>query len=152
MNYFVDFRRTLLDVMGSESDWEVWLDRAIGHDEEHGRRFEDMPAIICECLFGEELRAAFSHMLSTHTGARFRQSTPKLRRSKGSPDQIAATLAEDEIRQFLLLFTNHDLVGAIDYLIQSKKIEIPPAEIRTTDGRQLEVPVNDKQNSRSNDN
>ncbi len=127
-----DASRTLSDHFGPRSEWGRALDKLVkGELSASGRLYADMPAIVCDCIAGTEIRTLSDRALRSAAGSRVRNLIATRRSSTGSPADVVSSLQPSECQQMLLLLKDFDLVTFLDELIARGQIEIPPTEVRS---------------------
>jgi len=124
-------RRHILDNFGPESEWKGLILHSYRKGKwPNGRPFCDLPAIIGECIIGEERTRLLVRCLESPYNSLLTTAIHKTRSLQDHPEKIASTLTQEEKHQLLLLLNDKDLVNYIDELIVLKEIDIPPAELR----------------------
>jgi hypothetical protein len=128
-SFMRDSSRALADEMGPRSEWRKALDSVSkGESPLSGRLYGDMPAVICDCITGDEVQILCERALRSAAGSRVRQLVKGM--ASGPPEEVVRGLQSGACRNLLLLFKDLDLVAFMDELISTGKIAIPPTEVR----------------------
>jgi hypothetical protein len=123
--------RHAFDRWGTPSEWSLAL-LSFGNGDKwpSGRPYVDLPAVIGDCLIGEErttlcmraLRSPHNQLLTNVLRASGRRAAP--------PGDAVQQLSPEAQHQLLLLLPDKDLVGMVDEAVRCKDIRIPPSEVR----------------------
>lgn len=123
--------RFIFDSFGPPSEWSkpiLYIHR-VGKWP-NGRPYYDLPALIGDCLIGEERRQLLLRCIQSKHNSFLMQCLERAGKSQNSPTEITRNLTTEEQHQLLLLIPDHDLVDHLDELIAKREIRIPPAESR----------------------
>lgn len=123
--------RFILDSFGSPSEWHKPLlsIHRVGRWP-NGRPYYDLPALIGDCLVGEDRRQLVLRCILSRHNTFITQSLRQAGKGQSSPVEVTNTLTPEEQHQLLLLLPDHDLVLHIDELVAKRNIRVPPAELR----------------------
>lgn len=124
--------RFLADKWGPAWEWHVPLLRLKQKEKcPSGRPFNDLPALISDCVIGDERMCLTSRALRSRHSPVIASAVRKAYNIAGSPEEAAERLSAEEQHQVLLLLPDQELVACIDELVSEKQIRIPPSELRS---------------------
>jgi len=128
-------RKTLFDRVGPPAEWGEVLARLLRG--EPPRVYADLPALVADCIVGEELACLLEQALVGEQGTLLRgvlsEPPRKKRDGEGPARDIASRLAPEARLQLLLVFSDKDLVALIDGAVISRTLRIPLGEVREID-------------------
>ncbi|MFA6132762.1 MAG: hypothetical protein WC869_01945 [Phycisphaerae bacterium] len=128
---FSSFMRYAHDNIGPRSEWsDAILDIHTSKRWPSGRKYADIPAIIGDCIIGEERSTLLATLLRSGQAAVLNPIIREKRQLSGSPDKVSCGLTPEEQHQLLLLLPDQELVRAIDETVAAGQIKIPPSELR----------------------
>lgn len=123
--------RRIIDNFGPPSEWDFPLLYSYRKDKwPDGRPYNDLPAVISDCIIGEERHQLCLRVLKSKYNPEITSILQKTRDIRGTPEQLVRELSPEEQHQLLLLIKDSDLVDFIDDLIGKKQIHIPASELR----------------------
>ncbi len=124
-------KRHIVDNFGPPSEWHGPILHSYRRGKwPNGRPFCDLPAVIGDCIIGEERTRLLVRCFESPYNSALMSAVDSTRSLRGSPEQVASVLTHEEKHQVLLLLRDEDLVKYIDELVANKEIRVPPAELR----------------------
>ncbi|HXN94043.1 MAG TPA: hypothetical protein VN879_06040 [Candidatus Acidoferrales bacterium] len=124
--------KALDDRLGPEAEWSGTLTSQLRM--EVPRFYVDLPALLADCIIGEELAVLLERALVSDQGALLRgvlALPPRRKREADGPAKDVASRQSPEAQlQLLLVLPDKDLVGLIDDAVISRAIRIPLGETR----------------------
>jgi hypothetical protein len=125
-------KKALDDRLGPEAEWGMILVRQLRM--EVPRFYVDLPALLSDCIIGEELTILLERALLGDRGTLLRSVLalpPRRKREADGPAKEVASRQTPEAQlQLLLTLSDKDLVGLIDDAVTSRAIRIPLGETR----------------------
>jgi hypothetical protein len=117
------------------SQWDVFFWNTAGfpdyYDDWHPGT---LPWLLANSFSESEIRAVLASLLETNSED-IRDRIPKTRRMqavfRGSPEKVAAKLSGPQCFQLLLLASDEAIASSVEDLVENKRIEVPPTELRT---------------------
>jgi hypothetical protein len=124
--------RLIEDSFGPRSEWDwpiLWIYRE--GKWPNGRPFYDIPAVLADCIIGEERQHLLYRALKSPYNGVIVEALRRQRGLQGSPEILVATTSPAEQHQLLLLLRDDDLIAQVDESIARREIRIPASELRS---------------------
>ena len=123
--------RYIVDTWGPPSEWHKPIFFIYRRDRwTNGRPYNDLPAVIGDCLIGPERTTLCLHALRSPHNRQLITALREANRSTGKPEEVASDLTPEEQHQLLLLLPDKDIIHMIDEIVCQREIRIPPSELR----------------------